>query len=51
MRILIIGLCLVLSGCTYSITMVHTEGQANDVVDETQSTRADVKSDLSASTI
>jgi len=26
---------LLLSGCTYSITMVHTEGQATDVVDET----------------
>lgn len=24
-----------LSSCTYSITMVHTEGQAIDVVDET----------------
>ena len=23
-----------LSGCTYSITMVHTEGTASDVVDE-----------------
>ena len=26
---------LLLSGCTYSITMVHTEGEAQDVVDET----------------
>lgn len=24
-----------LTGCTYAITMVHTEGQATDVVDET----------------
>jgi len=24
-----------LSSCTYSITMVHTEGEASDVVDET----------------
>lgn len=23
------------SGCTYSITMIHTEGTASDVVDET----------------
>ena len=28
---------LALSGCTYSITMVHTEGTASDVVDETSS--------------
>ena len=26
---------LFLTGCTYSIMMVHTEGQAEDVVDET----------------
>jgi hypothetical protein len=24
-----------LTGCTYSITMVHTQGEATDVVDET----------------
>ncbi len=24
-----------MTGCTYSITLVHTEGQASDVVDET----------------
>lgn len=28
-------LSMVLTGCTYSITMVHTEGTATDVVDET----------------
>ena len=27
---------LFLTGCTYSINMVHTEGSASDVVDETQ---------------
>lgn len=27
--------CLLLTGCTYSITMVHTQGEATDVVDET----------------
>jgi hypothetical protein len=26
---------LCLTACTYSITMVHTEGEAQDVVDET----------------
>lgn len=30
-----IFLALFLSSCTYSITMVHTEGTASDVVDET----------------
>jgi len=36
-----------LTGCTYSITMVHTEGSASDVVDETQRADPDVKTDLS----
>lgn len=30
---IISALCL--TGCTYSITMVHTQGEAADVVDET----------------
>lgn len=35
-----IGICILLaiifiSSCTYSITQVHTQGQASDVVDET----------------
>ncbi len=28
-------LFLFLTGCTYSITLVHTDGTASDVVDET----------------
>lgn len=35
MRIVCLISLLILTGCTYSITMVHTEGQATDVVDET----------------
>jgi hypothetical protein len=35
MKYFILPLLLALSSCTYSITMVHTEGQATDVVDET----------------
>lgn len=34
--IVIVGLFF-LNSCTYSITMVHTEGTATDVVDETAS--------------
>ena len=38
----LLNLCLAsfflsLTGCTYSITMVHTQGEATDVVDETAS--------------
>lgn len=32
---LIIMASFLFTGCTYSITMVHTEGVAEDVVDET----------------
>ncbi len=28
-------LCLLLNSCTYSVTLVHTDGIASDVVDET----------------
>lgn len=30
-----LSIFICLSGCTYSITMVHTQGEAADVVDET----------------
>lgn len=35
-----------LTGCTYSITMVHTEGQATDVVDETATNTPTVSTDF-----
>lgn len=38
-----IVMLLLLTGCTYSINMVHTQGQASDVVDETQSNQPDIK--------
>ena len=43
MQKLFLTLCLsLLSGCTYSITMVHTEGTATDVVDTEQTPRTDI---------
>ena len=38
---------LLLSACTISMTMVHTQGSASDVVDEEQSPVNDVKPNLS----
>jgi hypothetical protein len=38
---------LCLSACTYSITMVHTEGEASDVVDENQSAHPNISPDIS----
>lgn len=34
---LLLVLSLLLNSCTYSINVIHTEGTASDVVDETQS--------------
>lgn len=42
----IIPLVLLLS-CTYSINMIHTEGSATDVVDETQDASPTVSPDIS----
>ena len=44
--ILIISLCFVLSGCSYSVTLAHTEGQATDLIDENQKDDADIKPNL-----
>jgi len=35
--------CSLLQSCTYSITMVHTEGAASDIVDQEQDAKADIK--------
>jgi hypothetical protein len=34
MKLISLLLMFVLSGCTYSINMVHSEGEASDVIDE-----------------
>lgn len=35
MKFLACFMLFLMTGCTYSITMVHTQGEASDVVDET----------------
>ncbi len=37
----------ILTSCTYNISMVHTEGQASDVIDTNQKADADVKPNVS----
>lgn len=44
--LLIMWLCFILSSCTYSINMVHTEGLASDVVDENQKADANVEPNI-----
>jgi len=36
MKLLIIGACIGLTGCTIAINLTHTEGTASDLIDETQ---------------
>ena len=38
---------LFLNSCTYSVTLVHTEGTASDVVDETASNEPTVSPNVS----
>lgn len=38
---------LTLSCCTYSINMIHSQGQSTDAVDETQSATPDIRPTLS----
>jgi hypothetical protein len=35
-----------LAGCTYSVTMAHTEGTASDVVDTEQTTKPELQTNL-----
>jgi hypothetical protein len=44
--VLSLALLSILTACTYSITMVHTEGSATDIVDENQTPTADVTASL-----
>ncbi len=37
---------ILFTGCTYNISMAHTEGQANDVIDDTQSNQPNVSPDV-----
>jgi len=46
MKYALISILALLSSCTYSITMVHTEGTASDVVDEQQTPSTTVSPNL-----
>jgi len=49
--VIILLLPFILCACTYSINMVHTQGLASDVIDETQSADPDIKADVSVPAI
>jgi hypothetical protein len=42
-RFTLLLLPIILTGCTYSVTLAHTEGTASDLIDEEQTTSPDVR--------
>lgn len=42
MKLLMMVICVLMTGCTYNISMAHTEGTATDVIDDTQSNEPNV---------
>jgi hypothetical protein len=43
----VLSTIFILSSCTFSINMVHTQGEASDVVDENQSAEPDISPTIS----
>lgn len=43
---IVIFLCFMLSACTYSINLVHSQGSASDVIDENQTAQAKIDPSL-----
>lgn len=39
-------MCVMCTGCTYNISMAHTEGTATDVIDDTATNTPDIKPTL-----
>lgn len=39
-------MAFMLDSCTYSINMIHSQGEANDMIDENQKANADIKPNL-----
>jgi uncharacterized protein YcfL len=39
-------LSFILTGCNYTISMVHTEGQANDVIDTNHDAKAKAEANV-----
>jgi len=47
MKYILLCLALFLSGCSYSINQIHTEGTASDVVDDTLNQNPNISPNLS----
>lgn len=46
-KIMAVGLLFVLDSCTYSVNLIHTEGGANDVIDEQQTPSTTIRPSFS----
>jgi len=42
----VIPLVILLGGCTYNVSVMHTEGQASDMIDETQTANPNITPSL-----
>ncbi len=46
MKIFLCCILLLLSSCTYSVILNHTQGQATDLIDENQTPTADIRPNI-----
>ena len=44
-KILLAISAMLLSACSYSVTLAHTDGQASDIIDEQQTPTSEVTAD------
>lgn len=49
--LILFGVCVMMTSCTYNVSMVHTEGEASDVVDSEQTPTTETNADLNLSKI
>lgn len=49
-KLIPLTLCVLISGCTYSINLIHTEGRAEDLVDEVSTPTSNISPTLSVPT-
>lgn len=47
MKYILISVAFLLTGCTYSVNLIHSNGVASDVVDENQSAQPNISPTLS----
>lgn len=46
-KYLVFLLPLIFTGCTYNVSVIHSEGQASDLIDATQEAKPDISPTVS----